>query len=134
MPTTGRGANDDRVVSAMGERVARVETKIEGVERDTGIIRAAIHEINNEMQKFVGLEAQCVAHLAQILEDGKRRDLVLSEIVGKVHALSDESFTRKGGWRAATRIATAIMALITMSGTIAAGIIWFLGKVVTHSQ
>lgn len=119
----------------MGERVVRVETKIESIEKDTTVIRHTMHDFAGKMQQFVSLEAQCVAHLSAIREMTAH----LPEIVAKVQSfddlkprltmLMDEHFARKGGWRAMILVGTATMGAVTMIGTIAAGVIWFLGKV-----
>lgn len=136
MPTTA--ANE----LLHGERLARVEAKLEANEKGIDVIRGACHAINGEMQKFVGLEARCVSHLEQLVESSARRDQVLAEITSKVASFDelkprlqtviDEYFARKGGWKATTMIITAAMGAVTMIGTIGAGVIWMLGKVGGH--
>ena len=44
---------DSRTMVAMAERLVRVETKMEGVERDTAMIRRALHEHANTVQAFI---------------------------------------------------------------------------------
>ncbi len=135
----------DRAISAMGERVAVVETKLGSLKDDTAIIRAALHAVNGEMQKFVGLEAQCVAHLGAIREQTAHLPEIVSKMVGlegkvasfeqlqpRISTLIDESLYRKGGWKVVVMVCTASMGAVTMIGMVGAGIIWFLGKVVGH--
>jgi hypothetical protein len=71
---------DARTVNAMGERVAILETRIAALKEDTTTIRAGMHGMNNEMQKFVAAEAQCVNKLALILEALKDLPLILASI------------------------------------------------------
>lgn len=126
----------DRSVSAMGERVARVETKIEGIEKDTGVIRSTLHGINGEMQKFVMQEARCITALEMISERTKD----LPEIVMKVHEiyelkpkvqlLHEESAARKGAWGAYVLVGTAATGAVAIIGSIGATAFWLLGKLV----
>lgn len=135
----------DRAISAMGERVAIVETKLGSLKEDTAIIRSALHSVNNEMQKFVGLEAQCVAHLSAIRELTAHLPDLVTKLVGlegkvasfddlkpRISTLIEENISRKGGWKVVVMICTASMGAVTMIGMIAAGVIWMLGKVVGH--
>ncbi len=128
----------DRAISAMGERVAVVETKLGALKDDTAIIRAALHSVNGEMQKIVGSEerreaaikaiAAQTAHLPELMLKVQSFD----ELKPRLTALIDESLYRKGGWKVVVMVCTASMGAVTMIGMIAAGIIWFLGKVVGH--
>lgn len=136
MPDSESG--QDRSVVAQGERLARVETKVEAIEKGIDIIRSTGHAINGEMQKFVGLEAQCVSHLSAIRElTAHLPDLVakmasFDELKPRLITVIDDHFTRKGGWKAFAMIGTAAMGAVTMIGTIGAGVIWMLGKVTAH--
>lgn len=138
MPDSEREIPPDRSVAAQGERLARVETKVEAIEKGIDIIRSTGHAINGEMQKFVGLEAQCVSHLSAIRElTAHLPEIVLKvqsfdELKPRLNMLIDEHFSRKGGWKAVVMIGTAAMGAVTMIGAIAAGIIFLLGKAGGH--
>lgn len=75
---------DARTVIAHGERLAVVETKLNGVQADTGVIRATIHDINNRMTEFVAAEILCGQHLAGLLNTTKD----IPELVKSVAALT----------------------------------------------
>lgn len=121
--------HDDRSVVAMGERVARVETKIEGIEKDTSVIRQAIHGINGEMQKFVQAEQRCVdgllavqsqtAHLPELAFAMKEFTALQPRIV----SLLEAEHRRVGAWKSWVVFGSAVAGAIgIITGIIVAAI------------
>lgn len=124
---------DTRTVNVMGERVAVLETRIASLKEDTATIRSNIHGINNEMQRFVAAEMQCVDKLAKILEAIKDLPLVVAavatftEMRPEIRALLAEKEQRAGlavfGRRFAM-IVGAGAACVAALGGIAGGLVW----------
>lgn len=127
-PMTNESA--PRAVTAMGERVVRVETKLEGVEKDTAVIRQSMHSLNNQIQGLVGIEQQCVAHLAAIREmTAHLPDLVakmgaFEDLKPRLITVIDDHAARRGGWRAVTMLVAATTGALTMLGTVLGGVAW----------
>lgn len=120
----------DRTLSAMGERVAVVETQLrEGLP----VIRANIHDIRNEMQKVVAQGERCDRNLELIL--GKLGELPtiasaaatfaamhpdLREVLReREQGLGLAAFGRRFGM-----IVAAVAALVVAGGGIGAFFIW----------
>lgn len=136
MPEDGSAlppAADPRTTAAMAERVAVLETKTNSLKEDTSVIRANIHGINNEMQKFVAAEQRCVDHLGKILEATKDLPLVVAavatftEMRPELRTLMAEREQRAGlsafGRRFAMIVAAAA-GLVAVIGGIAGGLVW----------
>jgi len=124
-----------RTADAMGERVMRVETKIEGIEKDTAHIRSTLHDINGEMQKFVFEESGCRRALETIVEQTKHLPVmaanfqIFNEMKPTLTLMLDERQQQKGSWSATVRIATMVVSTITMLSILATGIIWLFSHV-----
>lgn len=128
-----RIAADPRTTAAMAERVAVLETRMGALKEDTATIRTNIHGINNEMQRFVVAEMQCVDKLAKILEAIKDLPLVVSTVASfndmrpELRALMAEREQRAGlavfGRRFAMIVA-AMAGLVAAMGGIAGGLVW----------
>jgi hypothetical protein len=111
--------------AAQGERVAIVETKIGGLEKDTAVIRATLHQMNGELQRSALHEADCARSLALIADQTKG----LPELVGKIanleatkpkiEALLEEASRRKGAWRGLVLMGTAIGGLMAIAAALA---------------
>lgn len=122
----------------VGERVARVETRIEGVEKDTSIIRATLHCVNGELQKIVGREERREATLKVIADQTSSlpelmiKVRLIDELRPQLQVVIDENKTRKGATRAIAILAAGAATLIAVLGTLGAGVIWLfeflLGK------
>lgn len=88
-----------------GERLVAVEVKIGQLQNDTKVMRAALHGVNGEMQKFVIQEERCVNSLEAIKDQTKH----LPDIVATVHELRkiqpalevllEKSRERSGAWK-----------------------------------
>jgi hypothetical protein len=111
-----RGQSTAHVIA---ERVTRVETKIEGLEKSSDVIRSTLHGINSELQRTAIHEERCAASLKQIadqtkgLPDALAKLGVFAELEPKIKTLIDESNRRKGAWRAYALIGTIVGGGIT---------------------
>jgi hypothetical protein len=129
--------SQDRTSTATNERLAVVETEVKHIKDGVGVIRSSVHAINGEMQKFVIEESGCRRALETIVEQTKHLPVMamkfqaFDEMKPKLNAVLDERQQRKGSGRTVVMMATMIMGTITMLGTLGAGVIWLLGKVVT---
>ena len=89
----------------IGQRVTRVEVKIEGLERDTSVIRSTLHSVNSELQKTAIYEERCAQSLKQIAEQTKglpdlvTKTLAFEELTPKIRTLIDERIERRGAWK-----------------------------------
>lgn len=116
----------------IGERVARVETRIEGVERDTSIIRATLHSVNGELQKIVGKEERrevtlkTIADQTASLPELMIKVRLIDELRPQLQIIIDESKTRKGAVRAIAILGASAATLIAVLGTLGAGLIWLV--------
>ncbi len=126
-------APDARTVNAMGERVAILETRIAALKEDTTTIRAGMHGMNNEMQKFVAAETQCVNKLAQILDALKDLPLILASIAAfnemrpDLRVVLTEREQRAGLTAFGKRFSMIVVAgaaLVAILGGIAGGLVW----------
>jgi hypothetical protein len=114
-----------RTAVANAERLARVETRVEGLKEDTGKIRESIHAVNGEMQKFVFAEQRCVEALTRISE--QTRDLphlaqamiAFTEMRPKLTGLIETDAKRTGAW-----------GLVLMAGASAVGFVTVIGGLV----
>jgi hypothetical protein len=117
----------------MAERVAILETRVGSLKEDTVSIRTNIHGINNEMQKFVAAEMRCVDHLGKILEAIKDLPVILGAVAAfndmrpELRQVFDERAQRAGLAAFGRRfgmIVGAGVALMTLLGGIAGGLVW----------
>lgn len=53
-------------LSRMGERVAALEAKHDAMKGDTEVIRRSVHDMNQEIQKVVLTEHQCLMRLENL--------------------------------------------------------------------
>ena len=120
----------DRTLSAMGERVAVVETTIREA---LPVIRSNIHNINNEMQKVVAQGERCDRSLELILSKlGELPTIAtaastfaamhpdLQEVLReREQSLGLAAFGRRFGM-----IVAAVAALVAAVGGIAGGLVW----------
>lgn len=135
MPVDGQTtvSEGSRTTVAAAERLAVVETKIHGIERDTGVIRSAIHDINNRMTEFVAAERRCGESLSQLL--GLTQDLPtiainarsFADMKGQIEGVIKERERRQGAWRALILVGSALMGAVTIGGSIVGGVLWLLG-------
>lgn len=124
---------DPRTVASMAERVAVVETRMSALKEDTTTIRASLHSVNNEMQRFVSAEMQCADKLAKILDAIKDLPLVVAAVATftdmrpELRALMAEREQRAGlavfGRRFAMIVA-AVAGLVAAIGGLAGGLVW----------
>jgi len=120
----------DRTISAMGERVAVVETQLREA---LPVIRTNIHGINNELQKVVAQGERCDRNLELIL--GKLSDLptiaqasaTFTSMQPELREVIKEREQRLGlsafGRRFAMIVAAAA-GLVAAVGGIAGGLVW----------
>lgn len=120
----------DRTLSAMGERVAVVETQLREA---LPVIRSNIHGINNELQKVVAQGERCDRNLELILAKlGDLPTIALSAstftaIHPELRALlkeREQSLGLAAFGRRLARIAVAGSALVAMLAGIGAFFIW----------
>jgi hypothetical protein len=114
-----------RTAVALAERVAVVETKVGALKEDTTVIRSSMHDINNEIMRFVVLEERCAASLVDLV--GNVRNLA-AEIAGITAARNQA----EGAWAATVRISAAIVASVGILGTLGAGLAWAVGHLSLH--
>jgi hypothetical protein len=114
-----------RTVAAVGERVAIVETKMVGLEKDTTVIRSTLHTINTELQKTVVHEANCARSLALIAEQTKCVPEIVSSLTGfedlkpKLLRVIEESNARRSAWKVVLLIGSGIVGAATALGMLA---------------
>lgn len=127
----------DRTAEAAGERLARVETQIEGLKDDTRVMRSAIHGIHGEMQKFVNAEQQCVTSLKEISKQTEH----LPEIAASVQAFNEikphlsellqKEAHRKGAWMLVVGAGSAVAGIATILGVLITAIVLLIkGKLI----
>jgi chromosome segregation ATPase len=103
----------------IAERVTRVETKIEGLEKSADVIRSTLHGINGELQRTAIHEERCAASLKQIADQTKGLPDALaklnnfSELEPKIKTLIDDANRRRGAWRAYALIGSVMVGGIT---------------------
>lgn len=134
-------SGDPRTLNALGERVAIVETKVNGLQAVVEKISSNIHGMNQELMKIQivggrnsdtldGLKTNVAERGVQIAEFRANVTAQLVELrsetasnVGKlataVEALSTKSWMLEGAWGATVRISAAIVASIGVLGVIA---------------
>ena len=116
-------------VAVIGERVTRVETKIEGLEASTAVIRSTLHSVNAELQKASIHEANCAKSLAQIAEQTKglpealAKLSVFEEMKPRLAVIIEEATLRKGAWRMWMLIGGILTVVGSFSGAIVALVI-----------
>ncbi len=126
---------DPRTITSMSERLAVVETQQRVVKDDLNVVRATLHSINNEMQKFVAAEQRCVDNLNRLLEI--TRDLPMfassvasfSEMRPELRAMLMDRERKSGLADFGKRFSMILMAgaaLVGMLGGIAAGLVWLV--------
>lgn len=120
----------DRTLSAMGERVAVVETQLREA---LPVIRSNIHGINNELQKVVSQGERCDRNLELILS--KLSDLPMIAAATSAftsmqpdlrEALKDreQSLGLSAFGRRFAMIVAAVAGLVAAIGGIAGGLVW----------
>ncbi len=108
------------------ERLAIVETKVEGLKDDTGVIRSNIHAINEALQKVFILEERCERSLSQLLEITRDLPTIAASaqsfhtVKAQIENLVHESDQKKGAWRAVVMLASALVGAATVGGVIVA--------------
>ncbi len=80
---------------ALMERVVKVETQLTSVKEDAGIIRSTLHNVNNEMQKFVAAEMRCADSLGQITSILKEWAPILQGVIRDTGTREGTSLTWK---------------------------------------
>lgn len=78
-----------RVITAAGERIAVVETKVQGVQDDLRRIGTHIHAISNEVTKISISEQKCLEWLATI-------NTTVERFEDKLTLLMQDQATRQG--------------------------------------
>ena len=134
MPIAGVGVN---ALHRMGERVAAMEERVNGIVKSVEVIRATDHEINGHMQRFVLAEQGCqqnlviltgqvgkltesIAPLAEGVREFQRMHADLLEVMqGYERRRGVASFGRKLG-----AIVASIAGLFTLIASLVLGIIW----------
>lgn len=95
---------EGRTAVAMAERVTRVETKLENLKEDTGVIRSSIHHINGELQKVVGLEQQRAISIKEIAKQTEHLPLIaqamreFQELKPELVRMLNREKERRGRW------------------------------------
>jgi predicted component of type VI protein secretion system len=126
-------SGDSRTTVAMAERVAVLETKTNSLKEDTSVIRANIHGINNEMQKFVAAEMRCVEHLAKILEAIKDMPMLIGAVAAftemrpELREVIKDREQRRGVLSFGHRFALilgACVAVVSLLGGIGGMLVW----------
>lgn len=140
-PTAGFISADPRTLTALGERVAIVETKVSGLQAVVEKISANIHGMNNELMKIQvvggrnsdtldGLKTNVAERgvqiaefranvTAQLVELRSETATQVSKLATAVEALSTKSYLLEGAWGATVRISAAIVASIGILGMLA---------------
>lgn len=99
-------------LTRIGERVAqldgRVTSDIAALKQDTQSIRAAMHDQNNTMQRFVAAEMQCAAGLATLTERVTQLAAQITPLAASVADLGAARHRVEGGWIAFAKMIGAI--------------------------
>lgn len=130
MPENGHGELPDiRTAFAQGERLAKVETKIEGIEDATAVIRSHLHELKNEVQKIFVLEERCERSLVEIRDLTKDLPTIaasarsFADMRSEISAVIVERQKQEGAWKAIVGMGAALVGAFTVGG-IGASIFW----------
>jgi hypothetical protein len=121
---------DPRTVIAQSERLAVVETKVEGLKEDTGVIRSNIHVVNNVLQQIISMEQRCETKLSELIALTKDLPTIartansFSEMKDEIEAMIDERQQRQGAWRAIVRMGAALVGAASIGACAAA---WYYG-------
>lgn len=112
---------DLRTEIALGERVAVVETKLNGLKEDTSVMRNAIHGIHGEMQKYAIQEERCVAALTQIASQTAGLPGFIAEFNERkplIDALVAKDTKKQGAWASWVMTGSIVIALVTVAAAI----------------
>jgi len=108
-----------RTVVALAERLAVVETKVDGLKEDSVVIRATHHEINNRMQEFVAAEKLCAANLGTLISAQSTTNSQIAKLTTTVEELLLVKARVEGGWKAIVKVGAFAGAVVTaMAGVI----------------
>jgi|SRR5579859_912996 len=116
----------------LSERLAVVETKVEGLKDDTSVIRSNIHGVNNILQQIIAMEQRCETRLAQLLELTKdlptiaATTLSFSNMKEEIEGMIKERQERKGAWKAVALIGSALVGAAVVGAATAS---WYFGHV-----
>ncbi len=125
MRTEGHPDVDPRTITAHGERLAVVETKVDALGDDTKIIRSNMHGINADLQKIFIMEQRCESSLTQLLSLTKDLPTITATALSftimkdEIEVMIDERQQRKGAWKAIVRSGAALVGAATIGGVIA---------------
>lgn len=100
--------------------MAAIEAKHDGLRDDTKTIRASIHDINNEFQKFSGVERLWTTNLDNLtlqVSGVVTQMAALTKSVGDLTTLRDKGL---GVWATVTRITVIVTGMLAAAGGIAA--------------
>lgn len=124
---------ESRTIIAMSERLAKVEERQQSTREDLTVVRATLHSINNEMQKFVAAEQKCADYLSRIAESTKDLPAIANAVASFTEMRPDlrlvisEHEQRAGIAAFGRRFAMIIAAgagLAAFLGSIGAGLVW----------
>ena len=110
-------------LTRMGERVAALEVRADGLKEDTTHIRSTIHEIKNEQQKAVAAELACAKSLAALEQNVSGLTRQMSDFALKMADLMAHHQQGTGAWRTMGRIGLVIGGICTSIGAVASAII-----------
>jgi len=112
----GSYSNHVNQLTRMGERVAALEVRADGLKEDTAHIRASVHEIKNEQQKAVAAEIACAKALGALEQH-------VATLTAQVAALMATHQQGTGAWRTLGRIGLFTVGAFTCLGAVVSSVI-----------
>lgn len=109
-------------LTRMGERVAALEVRADGLKEDTAHIRASMHDIKNEQQKAVVAELACAKALAGLEQKVGMLATQVSDFAEKVGVITAHHQQGTGAWRTLGRIGLFIVGAFTCLGALTSAI------------
>jgi hypothetical protein len=79
----------DNTLVRMAERVTRLETNQESVQRDTAAIRTTQHAINNELQRLVAADYRMAAAIEALTRDQASATEISKQMAQSIQSLTE---------------------------------------------
>jgi hypothetical protein len=134
-----RPHGDSRTIVALAENVAELRNEMVHLKRDTEVIRAKGHDIDQRMQESIASDRINAAAIAKVIESQAATNNQLSALASTVEHLA-VSVTNlmisrakgEGAWTATFRIGAALAAMFTATAVVISGGAWALSNLTVH--
>ena len=113
-------------LTRLGERVAAIEAKYEGLKSDTSSIRSTLHDTHNRMQEFVAMERQCATNLERLSLIQVNVSEQVTKLATAVEVLISAKARGEGALWASIKIITLIAAVTSGLAVVLGGLGWAL--------